>query len=108
MELAKISNKKWTFIYKGEVFVIEQNNLLKYSIHNSYLPKLVTIGTLNSVVFFIKRMMKNKECLSIMSLAKGGINFLGLPKLTANNLFLCKFDSAYKKTKAYKNYKLTK
>tara|TARA_R110002072_G_scaffold6078_1_gene36788 strand:+ start:626 stop:991 length:366 start_codon:yes stop_codon:yes gene_type:complete len=107
-ELTKLNSKTWLFTYKGEEFMIKKDDtkiVHKFYIYNNYLPVLNT-GSLKSCIFGLKRMLKNKECLTIMSLANGGSNSLGNPAILDG--FSYEIIEQYKNTKSYKNFKLTK
>tara|TARA_R100000808_G_scaffold20619_1_gene44543 strand:+ start:81 stop:413 length:333 start_codon:yes stop_codon:yes gene_type:complete len=100
-DITKLNSNTWLFTYKQEEFIIKQDDtksVFNFMVYNNNLPDL-NGGSLKSCLFMIKRMMKNKECLSIMSLANNHNLLDG---------FSYEFDSSYKKTKSYKNYKLTK
>ena len=107
-ELTKVNSKTWLFTYKGEEFIIKKDDtktIFKFFIYNNYLPVLNT-GSLKSCIFGLKRMLKNRECLTIMSLANGGSNSLGNPTLLDG--FSYEITEQFKDTKSYKNFKLTK
>ena len=70
-ELIECNSKSWLFTYKQESFLIKKDDtkpVFNFMIYNNNLPNLNT-GSLKSCLFMIKRILKNKECLTIMSLA---------------------------------------
>ena len=107
-KLTKVNCKTWIFEYKGEEFMIKKDDtkiVHKFYIYNNYLPVLNT-GSLKSCIFGLKKMMKNKECLSIMSLANSGANSLGNPAILDG--FSYEITEQFKNTKSYTNFNLSK
>lgn len=95
--LNKVNSKTWFFTYKEEEFMIKKDDtktVFKFFIYNNYLPVLNT-GSLKSCIFGLKKILKNKECLSIMSLANNHNLLDG---------FSYEFNSSFKNTKSYKNF----
>ena len=96
-ELIECNSKSWLFTYKQESFLIKKDDtkpVFNFMIYNNNLPNLNT-GSLKSCLFMIKRILKNKECLTIMSLANNHNLIDG---------FSYEFTPEFKNSKSYKNF----